>query len=370
MDSGTDEDSFLRAQVWGLFLQSLTFGVYLVTCGFCYPVFFQTTSRARGFSEINWPMLTIFFIFLAKTTSSVAVHVHLNLQSIVIQDHSAAISQFKDGSSINESKYITVLVQTVMASAFFIYRCWLVRSRSWLTVALPVVLWFGAVALMGIVIHIYTTRDIMGIFGMSPSKVFGACFWAVIIAVNIITTGQIGYRVCRTDHVMNRFNMQTDSDDSMSPTIKQKPSVSIFTGNPRNTIKHAICVAIQSGLINTTMTVVVFFLFVTNSVAVYTAIDVLVQMIGISFNLIIIQNRPRPQTSSQLDLNNSVPLQFTSSNMSVPGSAIEFAYPKYFTPRRKTRPTSGLAKEEVISQSSLSPDTAGIPQNHSQQSIQ
>jgi len=369
---GSDsEASFLRVQVWGMFLQSLTFGVYLVTCGYCYRIFFTTTSRHRGISQINWPMLLIFAIFLAKTTSSVAIHLFLNLQSVTAANHAEAAQQFKDGSRpINISKYITILVQTVIASAFFIYRCWLVHYRCWLTVALPLVLWLGAVALMGTVIHVDTidpSLTINGIFEMSKPRVFGSCFWAVIIAVNIITTGQIGYRVCRVDHLKSRSNVQQiDSDDSTSPT--KTSSLCIVTGNPHNKMKHAIHVAIESGMIYTTMTLLVFVLFVANSIAVYTAIDVLVQMIGISFNLIIIHNRPRPETSSQTDLN-SVPLQFTSSNLSVPGSAIEFAYPKHFMPRRKNRPTTEPAKED-ISQCSLSPSTAGIPQNHSQQSIQ
>ncbi|KAJ7250459.1 hypothetical protein B0H12DRAFT_1120496 [Mycena haematopus] len=357
MDSDS-EASFLRVQEWGMFLESVAFGVYLVTCGLCYRVLFTTTSRHRGVAEMNWPILVIFAIFLTKTTSSVGIHLALNLQSATTGSRGLAVDQFRDGSRpINISKYITILVQTVIASAFFIYRCWLVYHRSWLTVALPLVLWLGSVALMGVVIHVDTSQNISGLFSVPQSRVFGSCFWAVIIAVNIIITGQIAYRISRVDHPKSRSNVQLHSGDSISsPTVK-KPSV---TGNSRKFATHA---AVESGMIYTIMTLLVFFLFVTKSVAIYAAIDVLVQIIGISFNLTIIHNRPRPQTSEL----NSVPLQFTSSNLSVPGSAIEFAYPKHFMPRRKNRATT---TEPMKEDNELSPGALEIPHNHSQQSIQ
>ncbi|KAJ7314397.1 hypothetical protein DFH08DRAFT_430380 [Mycena albidolilacea] len=359
------EASFLRAQVWGMFLESLTFGVYLVTCGSCYRVFFSTTSRYRGLSERNWPMLLIFLIFFAKTTSSVGIHLYLNLQNVTETDLGQAVHQFSDASRpVNVSKYITILVQTVIASGFFIYRCWIVHHRSWLIVALPLVLWLGAVALMGIVIHVDTSLNIQGFFAISQSRVFGSCFWAFVIAVNIITTGQIAYRICRVDHLKSRSNVQSNSDDSMSPTV-QKSSVSLIPGDP---MKFPIHVAIESGMIYTTMTLLVFGLFVAHSTAVYIAIGVLVQVIGISFNLIVIHNRPRSQTSFLSELN-SVPLQFTSSNLSVPASAIEFAYPKHFMPRRKNR-FAGEPEKEDGTQCPLPPSTPGLPQNPSYQSIQ
>ncbi|KAJ6481236.1 hypothetical protein C8R47DRAFT_1135101 [Mycena vitilis] len=362
MDS--DEASFLRVQVWGLFLESLTFGVYLVTCASCYRVFFTTTSRQRGLSKINWPMLAIFFVFLAKTTSSLAIHLYLNLQMVTVASQAEAAGKFMDGRPINMAKYITVPLQSVIASGFFIYRCWLVHHRAWLITALPLVLWLGSVATMGIFIHFDGVLKIGGLFAASQTRVFGSCFWGVTFACNLLTSGLIVYRICRVDHLKSQSNYQTDSDQS-TPPAANKSSVCIISGKPHHTIQRATHIAIESGLIYTTLTAITFGLFVANSNAVYVAIYALVQVIGISFNVVIIHNRPRPETSSLAQLN-SVPLQFTSSNMSVPASAIEFAYPKQFTPRRKNWPASEAVQEDS---NSLTQST-GISQNHSQQSIQ
>lgn len=56
----------------------------------------------------------------------------------------------------------------------------------------------------------------------------------------------------------------------MSPTV-QKSSVSLIPGDP---MKFPIHVAVESGMIYTTMTLLVFGLFVAHSTAVYIAIGV------------------------------------------------------------------------------------------------
>ncbi|KAJ7784543.1 hypothetical protein B0H16DRAFT_1492921, partial [Mycena metata] len=212
MDDPNSDASFLRVQVWGMFLQSLAFGVYL-------------------------------------TTSSLGIHLYLNLQMVATAvTHMQAVSQFSDGSRpINIAKYTTILVQTVICSGVLIYRCWLVHNRTWPSVAISLVLWLGAVALMGIVIHIDTVHKISGIFDISQSKVFGSCFWGVLIVANLVTTSLIAYRVWRIAKLRCRSNFATDTA-STSPAIK--------------TSSHII---IESGLIYTIMTLVTFLLFVAQS---------------------------------------------------------------------------------------------------------
>ncbi|KAJ7117469.1 hypothetical protein C8R44DRAFT_879032 [Mycena epipterygia] len=327
-----DSEAFLRVQVVGMFLHSLAFGIYLVTCGYCFRPFFTTRSR-HGISETL--LLAVFLMFFAKITASVVLHLDLSLRAIGSKN---AALQFTDGSDpINMFKSTTVLIQTAIMSGVLIYRCWLVHGRGWLVVALPIAFWLGGVAVMGIVIHIDTADNVDGLFAISLRS-FGCAFWAIIIALNIITTGLIARRIWRVDHL--------------------------------NKGQRATRIIIDSGLIYTTMSLITFFLFVVENNAAYAAIDVLVQAIGISFNLIIIHNSLPAESSWQSNLNdlNNVPLQFVSSNMSIPGSAIEFAYPKHFMPRRKNRPASVPAPTQVQDDAdSLS--VAEIPKNHSQQSI-
>jgi len=353
---------FLRVQVWALFLQAATYGVYSITCVYCFRAFFATRSGKRRWSGLNWPMFIIFFLFLMKASSSAAIHIYLNLELATLDSREDAAMEFMDRSDpINISRATTILVQTAISSGVWIYRAWLVYGRSWLAVALPLVLWLGAVAVMVIAIYIDGAVKANGLFAISEARTFSSSFWAIIITVNIITSALIVRRIWRVDH----FSFQTDTDESATPTAK-KPSVGALTGQSHETMKQATRIIIESGLIYTTMTLITFFLFVANTAVVYAAMDVLVQAIGISFNLMIIRTLPTETSESSLSNLNGVPLQFVPSNISAPGSAIEFALPKHFIPRRKDR--------SVLAPAPAPGDGVGLAvseatHNHSQQTI-
>jgi len=315
-------------------------------------------SRAQqpGFI-LNWPILVIFLIFLAKTTSSVVLHLDLVLRATPAGNQDTAVEDFlKSTQALRFSQYITIAIETVICSGFFIYRCWLAYGRTWRVVVAPAVLWLAAVTAMGLLSH-------EGILGSRRSYIFGSCFWAFIIAVNIIITVLIARRVWRIDHLTDHsHNTQTERDDATSPTAT-KPTVPI-SSQPHDTSNQATRIIIESGMIYTTMTIAIFCLFVTAHVHVYAMIDILVQTIGIAFNLVIIRNRPRTDLLSYEARMNSVPLQFVSSHsLSVPGSTIEFAFPKHFNPRRKNRPVNASVGD--IS----SPSIVEVPQTQSQQSV-
>lgn len=87
--------SFLRVQVVGMFLHSLAFGIYLVTCGYCFRAFFTTRSR-QGISETL--LLAVFLMFFAKITASVILHLDLSLRTIGTHSSMMAAMQFMDGS--------------------------------------------------------------------------------------------------------------------------------------------------------------------------------------------------------------------------------------------------------------------------------
>jgi len=367
MDSGTL--FFLRVQVWAMFLQAATFGVYSITCAYCLRSFFAKRSRHRGLTELNWPMLIIFLIFLLKAASHASISIYLNFEMATSDTREDAAMEFMDRTDlVNIAREVTLLIQIVIASGVLVYRCWLVYNRAWLVVALPLVLWLGGVAMMGITIHIDSDVQTTGIFAISQSRTFTSAFCAIIMAVNIIASALIIRRIWGVDPSMSQPSLHSVLDQSATPTAKRS-NASALTNQSNGTAKQATRIIVESGLIYTTMTVITFLLFVANTYVVYAAIDVLVQATGISFNLMILRNRPYDDISESADSLsnlNGLPLQFVSSNMSMPGSAIEFAFPKHFMPRRKTkfRPATAPALGDA---GELSP--SDLPHNHSSQSI-
>ncbi|KAJ7097276.1 hypothetical protein B0H15DRAFT_797951 [Mycena belliarum] len=349
----SSETSFLRAQVWGMFLEAAGFGIYAVTCSPCFRAFFGTGgSSQRGSSGLNCPMLTVFFVFLAKTVSSAVLQLRLNLEVVGSENLTQAAIKLMDGSRpIHIAKVTTVLIQSLILSGVLIHRCWLIYGRTWSVVAFPLVLWLGGVAVMGLLIHIDSSDKVDGLFAISEAHNFGSSFWAIITTVNIITSGLIARRVWSIDHLRSQSSFYTNTNESTIPAAKI-PSGCLFISPSREKMKQARRTIIESGLIYTTI------------VVLYPAIDLLVQIIGITFNLIIIRNRPQTDISDATRSNlNGVPLHLVSSNMSVSGSAIEFAYPKHFTPRRKNQTSTSPVQGDLNA-----PSVPEISHNHSQQS--
>jgi hypothetical protein len=98
MDSGTL--FFLRVQVWAMFLQAATFGVYSITCAYCFLSFFGKRSRHRGLTELNWPMLIIFLIFLLKAGSHAAISIYLNFEMATSDSREDAAMEFMDRTDL------------------------------------------------------------------------------------------------------------------------------------------------------------------------------------------------------------------------------------------------------------------------------
>ncbi|KAJ7742831.1 hypothetical protein B0H16DRAFT_1463913 [Mycena metata] len=355
------EASFLRVEVWGMFLEGLAFGLYLVTCGPCFRLLFTTPSSQKSHSKNSWPLALMFLTFLAEATSSLAIHLYLNLQMVSARTQTEAVTEFRNSRPINMFKvvltrcfdvdadadanalpqYTTILVQSIIFSGFLIYRCWRVYNRVWIYVILPSVLWLAAVVLMAVVVHFNTTHKIDGIFDTRQSRTLGSCFWAVEIAVNIITTGLLSYRLWRRGKL--QWGLQSNADECiMSRLTPGKLASRIHCPNPvyQTEAYQAITrrIRIDSP----------FQLFVAHNNAVYASIDVLVHIVGIAFNLIIIHNHSHTvETASRAQLDNA-PLRIISSNrtQSAPPSAIEFAYPKQFVPRRKNQLARPPAQED------------------------
>lgn len=80
-----------------------------------------------------------------------------------------------------------VIVQTVLGDIMLIYRCWIVYGRSWLAIAVPVLLAIAGLACIGLSIFLEVTLPAASQFS-SPYKQVVISTWALTICINVITT--------------------------------------------------------------------------------------------------------------------------------------------------------------------------------------
>ncbi|KAJ7152895.1 hypothetical protein C8R46DRAFT_1120710 [Mycena filopes] len=202
-----------------------------------------------------------------------------NIQAFILyRGAGGAADVFSDISNwVNVVKTVNVVMQTTLGDGMLIYRCWVVYERSWRIVAFPILLWIGGAVctVMNIVLEIRLHSNAL-VTSTSLRPVI-ISFWVLTIVLNILTTGMLVYRIWQVDRKSSQFAYRTTSSSSGHGTTR--PS----------RLKQAMRIIIESGLLYTTVALITFITYITNSNSAYATSDVEVQVVGIAFNLIIIR---------------------------------------------------------------------------------
>ncbi|KAJ6544419.1 hypothetical protein B0H19DRAFT_956623 [Mycena capillaripes] len=294
------------AESYGEFLESIFYGIYLVSCGFCIQTLFTTQGRLKRLSELNWSMVIVVFLLFGIATVDAVLQFTRNLHTFQIAngpgEATADFSAISD--PVNVVKSATVCFQTTVADIMLVYRCWVVYAHSWIAVSLPLLLVLANTAVTGVVLYLEITLNEHTLLNIKQLKPFGAAFWATTITINILTTGLIVARIARINH---------SSKDILYNSEAQTRS----SRRPSNKLQHVMRIVVESGLLYTGTSLITFVSYVTNSIAVYVTTDIEVQIIGIVFNLIIIRAAQASEESYSTYQNSQprgqIPLRFVGT---------------------------------------------------------
>ncbi|KAF4580655.1 hypothetical protein EYR40_003053 [Pleurotus pulmonarius] len=308
------------AQIVALFLESVLYGVYLVTFVACLRVLLIAPSAAasshpaypslhlpppnhhngngyngytKSFSlrdyfkplrHINKPMLFAALLMLIFATLDVAFGLHNNILAfvktppIVIADdgteEGGPEAVFDDiGRWTNVMKMVNYVAQTFVGDSILLYRCFVVYDRNWWVVAFPILLWLGTTA-CGVMTSYSEAAVGVGTLDQSVIKPFITSMLVLTLATNMLTTGLIVLRIWKVDTRVSQFRPSTSSH--ASPRLPPSP------------LARVMRVLIESGLIYTTTILILFGTYLAGSNAILALSNAVVQIIGITFNLIII----------------------------------------------------------------------------------
>ncbi|KAF8205928.1 hypothetical protein K438DRAFT_2014309 [Mycena galopus ATCC 62051] len=262
-----------ESQLLTQLLESIFWGIYVVTLGFCLQALLRIQNRWKKPIEISKPMLAVAVIMGCIATFDMCLTFAININAFVFYDGPGGPKAAFDNTSgwMDVMGTVDVIVQTVLGDIMLIYRCWIVYGRSWTAIAVPVVLAVAGLACIGVTVFLEVTLPAASQFA-SPYKEVVVSTWALTICINVITTSLILFRIWRVD----RQNAGLISQSTVSPSRK----------GPYYNAKRII---IESGLMYTTVATVTASVYISgsNAFAPLTGIDV--QMIGIAFNLILIR---------------------------------------------------------------------------------
>jgi len=268
--SATEAFPIDAAQIVGVFMESVFYGIFLVTFVSCMKTLLWKDGHVKPVRTMHYKMIIAAILMFIFATMDVAFHLQHNLDAFVgAPDHQAVLDHFNDTSNwINVMKMAAYVAQTFVGDAILLYRCWVVYNRNWWIVLLPTLLWLGCTACGAMTVYIEATLDTEGdLLNADSLAPFITAMLCLTLAMNALTTSLIVHRIWKVQRKLNR-----------------RSAFALTEGTP---LKRVLVVLIESGLMYTLSIVILFGLYMAGHNAQYGVSNSVVQIIGITFNLII-----------------------------------------------------------------------------------
>ncbi|EJF60321.1 hypothetical protein DICSQDRAFT_171278 [Dichomitus squalens LYAD-421 SS1] len=258
------------AQIVALFLESMFYGLYLVSFGMCmYTMLLKSRSRHRQ-RTVFLVVALLLFIFATLDVALLLRHV---LDAFVwYHGPGGAIGEFSDISYwVNAMKTVNYVAQTSIADGMLIYRCYIVYGGNWLVPVPLCILWIAGMIVEAFTCYIEFTLHSDAFLNAGQLTPFITSTLSITLVLNLIATSMIVYKIW--------------SIERRSRAIFTMSSVASGTEG----LRRAMRIIIESGLMYSVGVIVFFVVYLANNNAQYGVSDCVVQIIGISFNLIIIR---------------------------------------------------------------------------------
>ncbi|KAF8876874.1 hypothetical protein CPB84DRAFT_1795514 [Gymnopilus junonius] len=293
-----------EAHILELFFQAIFYGMHVITAGYCVQALTYTRNGWKNWQDVHWTMLAVSLALILNSTFGLILGLVQILQAFVFSiDSLGPAGVFADISNwLDIAKTISVQLQTMIGDSMLIYRCWIIYSRSWRIVALPFLLWLACLGASIWVIVVEATLRSSALISARQLQPAGSTFWAISPALNILTTGLLVKRILMVDRSNRRYSVGSSRAQS-----KVNTSLQII-----------VRIIVESGLLYTTVAFINFIAWIVrDNLALYVVSGIEVQIVGISFNMIIIRSTALSQQETKVSVPLS-PMRFTPSNATTP----------------------------------------------------
>ena len=255
------------AQIVALFMTSIFYGILLTTFVGCMRVLLwsRTEQRLKSLDKINFAMLIPALLMFIFASLDISFDLRQNVQAFVESED--AIEEFEKTSNwLVYMKMVDYVIQTFIGDGILIYRCWVIYGRKWLVIVAPVILWAGGtacgIATAYIEASLVNNPKLLNANNLIP---FITSMLTLTLVTNIIVTSLIIHRIWTAQ---------------LSTPYRQ---------TEKSRLSHVMRILIESGLIYTLSIIILFSVYLTSNNAQFAVSDAVVQIIGITFNLIIIR---------------------------------------------------------------------------------
>ncbi|KAH9915072.1 uncharacterized protein B0H18DRAFT_1125092 [Fomitopsis serialis] len=267
-----------EAQLVALFMQSVAYGVHLVTFAICIYTWFRRSSNSRTSASTIWLCVAIAFFVIG--TCDVSFNLYHNLMAFVLPAtaSSGAKTVFDDaGNWVNVMRSVWFYMNAALSDAALIYRCWMVYANSRhraIVGIVPLVLWLACIAFAVTILYYLSTVGADTTIPMIPQlQPFLYSFYVTTLVLNLLTTGLIIVRLWK-------IHRRTSADFAQTWRVRS-PS--------RLSFADIILIMVESALLYTTTVVFCVVLDLARTNVYYGITDISLEVAGISFDMIIIR---------------------------------------------------------------------------------
>lgn len=311
-----------EAQMVGLFMECVAYGMFLVTFGLCIKALLCRRDQLvlKPLRDVHWGMFVVAILMFIFATFDVAFGLRHNLDAFIFyKGPGGPTEEFQDiGYWVNIMKTVDFVAQTSIGDAILIYRCWMVYSKRLLIILLPVAVWVMTLVAGAMMIYVESTTSQNALLDDPRITPWLDTITACTLALNVLVTSLIVWRIWR---------------------VKSKSAAA--TVNPHR-LSRVMRIILDSGLLYTVCVIIFFGTTLAGSNSQYGVSDVVVQVIGITFNLIIIRvNNGTAADAEQFTTTTGLPAR------SAPSYPLRFLHTQTLDPPTFTIPAEVGVEVEV-----------------------
>lgn len=264
-----------EGQLIALFMQSIAYGVHLVTFVICVSTLLdRPNGRLHLMSSAYGPWLLIAIaLFVVGTIDVSFTFYHSLVAFIFYTGQGGAARVFDDISNwVNVMKSVCYFLGGLISDAALMYRCWAVWNRGWSVLVLPIFMWMATLADVGVYLFlICTLHESTTIPTAGKLRVTLLCYLSITMTFNLITTGLIVWRIWRVKKRSSQFFQRS------------------WRGSGRLDLSAINTIFVESALLYTTSVVITLITSVLGNNLSYGFSDISLEMSGICFDMIIIR---------------------------------------------------------------------------------
>ncbi|KAF8838721.1 hypothetical protein BDN67DRAFT_971120 [Paxillus ammoniavirescens] len=251
-----------KAELIGVFLESLFYGIYVMVFIQCMQVLRRRQSRPSDY--LVGTAVSLFVLITAHLVVDIVRNMDAFTADMGIPNYPITYYETFDTwkNILKSSLYVTV---TIISDAFIMYRCFIVWGRSYFVIIVPFMLLLVDIAIG--IFWVYTLSLIVpgeNVFADALS-VRVKVFYAVTLTMNVMCTILLAFKIWRIQK-------------NLAPFAKGNQDLS-----------RIIAIVIESGSVYSALLIVMIATYTSASPAMFIFLNSLSPIIGIVFSSVIVR---------------------------------------------------------------------------------